>query len=99
MRQASIFASLMFCGEFYRFESDYSNAKQGFHLEYAVQGCGGFLRKRSGSFTSPNYPNPYPLNQKCQWIIEVEYGHLIEISFVDFDFESSADCVLDGLIV
>lgn len=72
---------------------------QGFHLEYMIKGCGGLLRKPTGSFNSPNYPKPYPHNQKCQWIIEVEYGHLIEITFIDYDFESSDNCELDGLTV
>lgn len=34
-----------------------------------------------------------------QWTIEVEYGHLVEITFTDYDFESSENCELDGLIV
>lgn len=84
---------------FNRFESDYSLAERGFHLEYEIQGCGGMLNKPEGSFTSPNYPKPYPRNTHCQWIIEVEYGHLVEISFLDFDFETSDGCAQDGLIV
>lgn len=83
----------------FRFKSDYSNSAGGFHLEYEMQGCGGILNKPEGSFTSPNYPNNYPHNIQCQWIIEIEYGHLIEITFSDFDFEASQDCKPDGLIV
>lgn len=84
---------------FFRFESDFSNKAGGFHLEYEVQGCGGTLNKPDGRFTSPNYPNPYPHDTHCQWIIEVDYGHLIEISFNDFDFEASTGCYQDGLVV
>lgn len=64
-----------------------------------VEGCGGHLHRPEGEFSSPNYPQSYPHNTQCQWIIEVEYGHLVEITFTDFDFESTEDCVLDGLIV
>lgn len=34
-----------------------------------------------------------------QWTIEVDYGHLVEIKFTDYDFEASEDCMFDGLIV
>lgn len=57
------------------------------------------MKKPTGSFSSPNYPNSYPHDVKCQWEIEVEYGHLIEITFLDYDFEASYDCDFDGLIV
>lgn len=33
------------------------------------------------------------------WEIEAEYGHLIEITITDFDFEATIDCTQDGLIV
>lgn len=82
-----------------RFESDFSNTASGFHLEYVVQGCGGTLNKPDGRFSSPNYPLPYPHDMHCQWIIEVDYGHLIQINFSDFDFEASGGCYQDGLVV
>lgn len=72
---------------------------RGFHLEYEIQGCGGILNKPEGSFTSPNYPKPYPHGVLCQWVIEVEYGHLVEITFVDYDFESTEGCIADSVIV
>lgn len=31
-----------------------------FRLEYRTVGCGGYLKKRRGVITSPNYPNRYP---------------------------------------
>lgn len=82
-----------------RFESDYSNAMRGFHLEYEIQGCGGVFKAPVGHFTSPNYPNPYKHDLRCQWAIEVEYGELIVIEFKDFDFEASTNCAPDGLTV
>lgn len=33
------------------------------------------------------------------WEIEAEYGHLVEITITDFDFEATPDCTQDGLIV
>lgn len=88
-----------FFENYFRFESDFSNSGGGFHLEYEVQGCGGTLNKPEGRFTSPNYPISYPHDTHCQWVIEVDYGHLIEITFQDFDFESSSGCYQDGLVV
>ncbi|XP_031624566.1 cubilin homolog [Contarinia nasturtii] len=84
-----------------KFTTDFSNTAGGFHLEYQIQGCGGILNKPEGSFTSPNYPNGYPSDTICKWTIEVEYGHLVEITFVDYDFEASQgqDCKHDGVIV
>lgn len=92
---------LNFCFEIKknRFDTDYSTSESGFHLEYEIQGCGGVLNKPEGTFTSPNYPNEYPHDTHCQWMIEVEFGHLIEITFTDFDFEASPSCGQDGLIV
>lgn len=68
-------------------------------MEYEIQGCGGVYTKPEGIFTSPNYPRPYPHDTHCQWVIEVEYGHLVEITFQDFDFEASQNCLQDGLTV
>lgn len=68
-------------------------------MEYEIQGCGGVLNKPEGSFTSPNYPNQYPHNTRCQWVIEVEYGHLIEVTFVDLDFEIENGFEADYLTV
>lgn len=63
------------------------------------------MNRPVGNFTSPNYPKSYPYNTHCQWVIEVDYGHLIEITLHDFDFETNSEvdgfehCELDGLIV
>lgn len=85
---------------FFRFETDFSNADRGFHLEYESIGCGGLLMKPEGVFATPNYPHPYPHNTNCLWTIQVDYGHLIEITFQDFDFEATlGDCPQDGLWV
>lgn len=82
-----------------KFTTDFSNSAGGFHLEFEMQGCGGIMNKPEGTFTSPNYPKSYPKDTQCQWVIEAEYGHLIEITFSDYDFEASQGCNQDGLIV
>ena len=46
--------------------------------------CGGRLTASSGSFHTPDWPEPYPsLNFRCEWVIDVESSTdvIIEISF------------------
>lgn len=50
-------------------------------------------------FTSPNYPNNYPIDTMCNWVITAEVGQLIELTFVEFDFEATSSCALDGIVV
>ena len=46
--------------------------------------CGGRLTESSGSFHTPDWPEPYPsLNFRCEWMIDIENltDGIIEISF------------------
>lgn len=82
-----------------RFHADYSNGGRGFRLEYETRGCGGELTRPNDRITSPNYPNNYPHDTMCHWVITAEVGHLIELTFEDFDFEATSACSQDGIIV
>ncbi|NXD42748.1 MFRP protein, partial [Copsychus sechellarum] len=46
--------------------------------------CGGTLRGPEGSFSSPNYPGPYPPNALCIWRIEVGAGLAIQLRMETF---------------
>ncbi|NXM80815.1 MFRP protein, partial [Oenanthe oenanthe] len=46
--------------------------------------CGGTLRGPEGSFSSPNYPGPYPPNALCIWRIEVGTGLAIQLRMETF---------------
>ncbi|NXA59860.1 MFRP protein, partial [Mohoua ochrocephala] len=46
--------------------------------------CGGTLRGPEGSFSSPNYPGPYPPNALCVWRIEVGAGLAIQLRMETF---------------
>uniref|UniRef100_A0A7M4EC07 CUB domain containing protein 2 n=1 Tax=Crocodylus porosus TaxID=8502 RepID=A0A7M4EC07_CROPO len=40
-----------------------------------------------GNFSSPQYPNFYPNNIKCQWTIQLPPGYRIKVFFLDLDLE------------
>lgn len=46
---------------------------------------------------SPHYPHNYEPSTYCEWIIEVEEHHTIEIDFEELDIEQESTCVHDSL--
>ncbi|XP_050767014.1 membrane frizzled-related protein [Gymnogyps californianus] len=61
----------------------------------AAPACGGTLRGPEGSFSSPNYPGPYPPDALCIWHIEVGPGLTIQLKMETFSVEGTASCVFD----
>ncbi|XP_025896806.1 membrane frizzled-related protein [Nothoprocta perdicaria] len=59
--------------------------------------CGGTLRGPEGTFSSPNYPSPYPPNALCVWHIEVAPGLGIQLRVEAFSVEGTASCLFDRL--
>lgn len=57
--------------------------------------CGGTLRGPEGSFSSPNYPSPYPPHTLCVWHIEVGPGLAIQLKMETFSVEGTASCLFD----
>lgn len=57
--------------------------------------CGGTLQGPEGSFSSPNYPGPYPPNALCIWRIEVGAGLAIQLRMETFSVEGTASCLFD----
>ena len=45
----------------------------------------------SGQLQSPNYPNNYPNNMDCHWIITAPFGFAIALDFQTF--EVKYDCI------
>ena len=80
------------------FLSDSSIAGNGFRLEWVVDGCGGYLRKNSGTFTSPEYPNFYPVNVICEWRIETDPGTKVQIVINELDLEGEISLQILHLI-
>ena len=59
--------------------------------------CGGNFVENQGSLASPNYPNNYDDNLQCVYVIEVEAGRRVELTFVDFSLENQSTCRWDAL--
>uniref|UniRef100_A0A4W6F2P1 Cubilin n=1 Tax=Lates calcarifer TaxID=8187 RepID=A0A4W6F2P1_LATCA len=91
---------------FIRFLSDATNEASGFKLTFEAhsQACGGFVELNHndppGYITSPNYPQNYPQNIDCIWVITVPNGEAVQIDFEDeFYIEPTTSCVYDYLEV
>jgi cubilin len=55
--------------------------------------CGGSLDKSTSSFISPYYPENYINNLNCTWILNVNIGSRIILSFDDFITEGKNDFI------
>ncbi|XP_034427678.1 cubilin [Hippoglossus hippoglossus] len=91
---------------FIHFMSDASNEASGFKLIFEAhsQACGGFIKLNDndppGYISSPNYPQNYPQNIDCIWVITVPNGEAVQIDFEDeFYIEPTAQCMYDYLEV
>uniref|UniRef100_A0A672HTS6 Cubilin (intrinsic factor-cobalamin receptor) n=1 Tax=Salarias fasciatus TaxID=181472 RepID=A0A672HTS6_SALFA len=91
---------------FIRFVSDNSDEASGFKLvfEASSQACGGLVELSDGDppghITSPDYPESYPQNTDCIWVILAPNGEAVQIDFEDdFYIEPTASCMNDYLEV
>lgn len=64
-----------------------------------IAGCGGQLTSSQGSIVSPNYPQPYPVNADCEWLIRVSEGSVVSVTVVEIDIEEHQICMYDYLQV
>ncbi|KAL3873695.1 hypothetical protein ACJMK2_036785 [Sinanodonta woodiana] len=61
-------------------------------------GCGGILTGRSGTFTSPNFPNNYTDDADCYWLIQATSKSDITVRFDTFEVEDDGSiCRYDWL--
>lgn len=79
---------------FVKFHSDNTYASRGFNASYrnVPIECGGKFVTDSGLIHSAQYPSNYPHGQNCEWLIEVDKNHLVNLTFLDFDMENSRNC-------
>ena len=55
-------------------------------------GCGTEITTPGTIFTSTNYPNDYPNNEDCTYVIRFAAGQTILMQFLDFSVEYHASC-------
>ncbi|KAM4028087.1 cubilin isoform 1-T1 [Anomaloglossus baeobatrachus] len=79
--------------------TDSSTAVEGFSANYvslnASMACSATYTEATGVFSSPNYPNGYPTQRECVYIISAEANMQIKLNFTNFSLESSSDCAND----
>ncbi|KAM6428143.1 CUB and sushi domain-containing protein 2 isoform 2-T3 [Liasis olivaceus] len=56
--------------------------------------CGGYVHGSSGTVLSPGFPDFYPNNLNCTWIIEASHGKGVFFTFHTFHLESGHDYLL-----
>lgn len=61
--------------------------------------CGGVLTGLSGVLVSPEYPNNYPNNVECHWVIRASGPATVKLVFADFQVEGSEQCMYDYVAV
>ncbi|XP_067326675.1 cubilin [Anolis sagrei] len=69
------------------------------HFTASAEECGGELTDVAGTFTSPNYPNPYQHKIKCEWRVMVPAGRRVTLTIRDMNFGSSLNCSMGYLAV
>ncbi|RWS30688.1 cubilin-like protein [Leptotrombidium deliense] len=57
--------------------------------------CGGYFEADEGHFMTPGYPNNYPTNIECEWVISASEGNKVSFSFIDFQIEQNDYCNTD----
>ena len=57
------------------------------------------LTDYSGVIESPNFPDPYPHNRDCTWIIETTAGNTINLTFTSLHLEAHSSCAFDYIEV
>jgi cubilin len=70
------------------FRTDYSNNAAGFVANYEAI-CNVTITGHLGVIESPNFPESYPSNTRCNWTIETTPGNRINISFSHLSLEGS----------
>jgi len=79
-----------------RFKTD--NQPSRFQIDYQSLpgGCGGHYISESGVIQSPNYPDLYPANSDCEWLIDTQAGNTVNLYFEQFALEGSGTyCYFD----
>ena len=75
-------------------------SRRGFHVSLQAT-CGGYVSSTRGLLTSPGYPDNYPADTECEWVIRMRPATMITFRFLDLDIgaESDTECSQDYLVI
>ena len=61
--------------------------------------CGGvrYANSTPSSLTSPDYPNDYPHNSRCRWVIDAPANEQVYVVLEDVALEGNIACAYDYL--
>nr|XP_020016661.1 cubilin-like [Castor canadensis] len=84
-----------------QFKSNSAISNHGYEIVWtsSPSGCGGTLYGDSGSFTSPGYPDTYPNNTHCEWVITAPAGRIVTVSFFFISIDDPGTCIHNYLIL
>ena len=57
--------------------------------------CGGTFTDPSQELLSPYFPDYYPHETTCEYLINAPRGQHVIVTFITFDIEATADCSFD----
>nr|CAB3225867.1 Tolloid protein [Phallusia mammillata] len=81
-----------------RFRSDEAQTGAGFRATYTVA-CGGTYTATSGQLVSPYYPEVYPSDKDCYYVIRQQPGNVVTLTFDDVEIEHEDNCQYDYIEV
>ncbi|XP_073423355.1 embryonic protein UVS.2-like [Dendrobates tinctorius] len=79
------------------FSSDSSITGMGFKALYSTVQCGGAYYAAQRNITSPNYPNNYGGNLRCNYTITAPVGRRIVLNITEFQMEPHTYCMYDNI--
>ena len=62
-----------------------------------VTACGGRLSSSMGVLASPNYPDNYPHDRTCEWVLSAATNRQFLINVTDISLEQHDNCSYDFL--
>ncbi|XP_024214976.1 cubilin [Halyomorpha halys] len=83
------------------FTTDSAYGGRGFKANYTIVdiNCGGILTEKTGTVSSPEYPEHYPMNHTCTWLISSPPGTIIQLTWLSFNLEKSFNCNRDWVVI
>ncbi|VDO30582.1 unnamed protein product [Brugia timori] len=67
------------------------------YIGFVISVCGGHIIGDIGTIQSPRYPENYMPDEECKWLITVQEGYQIALTFQFFNLETHKDCIYDRL--